>query len=101
MDNKIILCKLVSGEEIIGILKNVDQYAMVISKPRVLSVQPQNGQMAVMMIPFLMGMPDADVSIYMDKVMGEHIGELSSEIEDGYRSQISDIALPPKSRIKL
>ena len=92
---KIILVKLVSGEEVIGTLISSNDAAIVLSKPRVLVTRNfDNGQMGVAMIPFMLGVPDGEHIIYLDKIMGEPNGKaLPKQLEDGYIQQTTSIQL--------
>ncbi len=94
MSQKIVLFKLINGEELIGKVVEEDDNTYTLAKPRVMMVQPAgNGQMQVGMIPWLVGTPDGDCKVYKDKIAGEPAGDLPKQLEDGYLQQTSNIQL--------
>lgn len=90
---KVLLMKLVSGEEVIGKEVEEKDNKIVLSDVRVIVAHPgPNGQMAVGMIPWMVGAPESNIEIDKSRIMGIPAGEIPKQLEDGYLQQTSGIA---------
>ena len=92
--SNIRLFKLVTGEEMIAKVVKEDNNRWNVESPRVLVAQPTgNGQMGIAMIPWIVGAPDCTTTLSEKDIVGTPISNLSKQLEDGYLSQTSGIAL--------
>jgi hypothetical protein len=96
---EVFLAKLTSGEEIIGkIVKETDDGKLIAKDVRVLMAHPgADGQMAVGMIPWMIGAPDSDIAISKSDIIGVPDGALPKQLEDSYLQQTSGIAFASAS----
>ena len=88
--------KLVTGEEVIAkaLSSPSEPGSWTLKNPRVLVAQPTgNGQMGIAMIPWIVAAPDHSVKIREKDIVGDPISNLPKQVEDGYLSQTSGIAL--------
>ena len=91
---EIVLLKLVTGEEVVSRMLGDDEKTgwMKLSKPRVLAVQPTpDGQMGIMMIPLMVGIPEDEVLLDASKVVAMNKNDLPKQLEDGYLEQTSSM----------
>ncbi len=96
---KIITLKLVSAEEIIGVVKSEDTEQYVLGKVRSLVMQQgQDGQIGLGMMPYMPSAEnitdgsESDIEIYKAFVMSKPL-VTSTSLEDAYLKQTSEIIL--------
>ena len=107
MSQKIQSFKLTSGEEIIAKVVRVPGEASldlsvdvdlsvhyILADVRAIIMQPTGpGQMGIGMMPWMASVPDGEVKLHRDRIMGEPNGDLPKSLEDGYLQQTSGIQI--------
>ena len=94
MADKIVIFKLISGEEVIGRMGDTtEDNRIVLSRPRAVAVTQGSapGQMGIALVPFLASNPDGDIAVAQDHIMAT--AAPTKELEDGYIQQTTGIAL--------
>lgn len=94
------LFKLITGEEIVAKYETLFGGQIKISSPRTVApVQTGQGTISVMLIPWLIGSPDAeDITIQESHIVGK-LYTVPKMMEDNYLSQISKLDLTSRPRI--
>lgn len=86
--------KLYSGEEVVASLIEEVDTGFTVSKPMVIQLVPQGGgQMGLMLIPWVVGNQNINVTINKNVMSVTHPIEPAKEFEDQYLQQTSGIAL--------
>lgn len=95
---KIVAFRIVTGDEIIGEITDMDKESITIKKPCGLQIQPQTGQIGLAPATVL-GDPDADVAYQRTSIIA--IMEPREDAVESYKEYASDIALVQKEGLVL
>lgn len=97
--SQIKLYKLATGEEIVGRFVEEEDEFVVLSKIRVMIMQPVgNVQVQIGMVPWTVGSPDGNIKVYRTTIVGEPISTLPKQLEDGYLANTSGLDLTSSTK---
>lgn len=91
MTDKIVLCKLVTGDEIVGRQVEFNGSYITLKKIRALVVQPSQHGIQAGFMPWLFGATDEEMKIDINHIIGQPIENIDKGLEDAYLQQTSDI----------
>lgn len=98
---KLVSCKLVSGEEIIGELTAISVDHIVVKKARVITFQAaQNNRAVPALMVWMLASPDGEIMIRLSAISGIVNGEIHSEFQRFYLQSTTGLDLvtsPPPS----
>ena len=94
MGSEVRVYKLTTAEEVISRVGEENEDTITLEKPRVVMIGPgPNGQVSVTLIPLLASDPDGDFVLEKSMIVGQSKGKVTEELEKGYLSQTSGLAL--------
>jgi len=93
---KIVAFRILTGDEIIGEITNMDKESVTIKKPCGLQINPQNGQVALAPATML-GDPDTPVSYQRSAIVARMVPR--ADALESYKEYASDIALIKKDSL--
>lgn len=83
--------KLITGEEIIGKVKDGDETTVIVQKPLAVVVQPTPQGLQVAMMPFMASDPEGTITLSTDSIIVETTP--TSELEKGYIERTTSVAI--------
>ena len=95
----VMVFKLISGEEILANLVDTSDNYITLSKPRVLQIMQGRDGPSAAIVPWVITMPDAVITVYKNCIAAQCTA--SSDVERSYLSQTSgiDLSSAPVSKI--
>lgn len=98
----VMIFKFNSGEEVVATLHSEDIHGNYqVSKPMVVQIVPQNGQMGLMLIPWVLGNQNIKVVINKNSLSVNHPISPDIAFEKQYLQQVSGITLLDKGKIQI
>ena len=88
---KVVVLKLVSGEEVLAKLEREDDTFLVVSKPMVVQIMPSKDGYGVGLVPYIHSKTLGDYNIAKELVIC--MAEPDVDVEKGYLGQVSGIQL--------
>jgi hypothetical protein len=97
--NDIVTMKLITGDEVIAKVVNVDSLTIVVTKPLTMGIarDPRNGQPGIQMAPFWMLGADNEQKFPISKNNIVCMVKASSDAVKGYTAHTSGLAIPSGS----
>jgi hypothetical protein len=95
----VAILKLVTGEELIAQISEHDVEvglnadSIYLTKPRIVALSQQNGEVMMQLIPFIKCDPDANFQCYTHGIAGRVRTVVPAHIEKAYLEQTSGIQL--------
>ncbi len=92
MSKKVYILKLKTGEEVVSRVSEGENDTLILDYPMWLQPMPtQQGQMGMVLVPWIMASSDASFTISSDQVMTK--GKPKKDMESQYLSNITGLAL--------
>lgn len=89
--SKVVVLKLVSGEEVLANLENEEENFIVVTKPMVVQIMPSKDGYGVGLVPYIHSKSYGEFLINKEMIVCN--ADPDSEVEKGYLSQTSGIQL--------
>ena len=97
MENNIKVLKLLSGEEVVADVTDGGSFLKLTSPVKFVMVPVGQSQVGMEMHPFVMLKDDKEIEISKDFVIA--ICDPVDKILEAYKSQFSELVLPPEKRL--